>query len=62
MKKETDIAAALRAALAAYIRETYGIPITSYREAWFNGGDGDPRYPFEVLYIIDVYDSINTGN
>ena len=45
-----DPRATLRAALAAYIRSIYGIPITEYRDAWTN--DGDARFPFETLHIV----------
>jgi hypothetical protein len=51
-----DPRATLRAALATYIRSTYGIPIEQYRDAWAN--DGDTRYPFETLHVLDLYDSL----
>jgi hypothetical protein len=53
-----DTRAPLRAALAAHIRATYGVPIQQYRDAWFNAPDGDTRYPFEALYMVDIYDSL----
>jgi hypothetical protein len=53
-----DPRASLRAALAAYIRATYGVTIEQYRDTWLNSPDGDTRYPFEALHLVDIYDSL----
>ena len=57
-KKTASPAEALRAALAAYVLSTYGIPIEGYRDAWFKAGSSDARYPFETLHVVDFYDSL----
>jgi hypothetical protein len=53
-----DPRATLRAALASYVRATYGVAIEQYRDAWRNAADGDTRYPFEALHLVDIYDSL----
>jgi hypothetical protein len=58
MTMTKDPRATLRAALTAYIRATYGIPIEKYPDAWFNAPDGDESYPFDALQFVDIYDSL----
>jgi hypothetical protein len=53
-----DPRATLRAALAAYILSTYGVPIEKYCAAWFNEPDGGTQYPFDALSLVDIYDCL----
>ena len=53
-----DHRATLRAALASYVLATYGVRIAEYRSAWFDAPEGDERYPFEELHLVDIYDSL----
>jgi len=62
MTKKTDARTTLLAALATYVKETYGVPIEKYRDAWLNEPDTKtPRYPFEALDLVATYDDITKG-
>jgi hypothetical protein len=54
-----DTRAALRAALAAHVRETYGVPITQYRDCWLTAPDDDERFTFEGLDFIRMYEALD---
>jgi hypothetical protein len=48
----------LRAALAAYVRETFGVAITQYRDEWLKAPDNDSRFTFEGLDFVHLYESL----
>jgi hypothetical protein len=57
-KKNASPAVALRAALADYTKATYGVAIESYSEEWVNSPDGDPRYPYEGLELVHLFNRL----
>jgi hypothetical protein len=54
----TDTRAKLRAALAAYVRETFGVPITQYRDCWFKAPDNDPHFTHVGLDFVHLYEAL----
>jgi hypothetical protein len=53
-----DTRAKLRAALAAYVRETFGVPITQYRAEWLKAPVADSRFTFEGLDFVRLYEAL----
>jgi hypothetical protein len=49
----------LRAALAAHVRETYGVPIAQYRDCWLTAPDDDKRFTFEGLDFVRLYEALD---
>jgi hypothetical protein len=54
----SDTRAKLRAALAAYVRETFGVTIAQYRDCWLKASDNDERFTFEGLDFVRLYESL----
>jgi hypothetical protein len=53
-----DTRAKLRAALAAYVRETFRVSITQYRDCWFKAPDNDPHFTDDGLYFVHLYEDL----